>query len=205
MRLNEIAVHAKNIPEKYRHLKFLGKGWTSRVFDYDEDHVLIFTRDQIKQEWLRDGLNAEYIDSFESGHPYKSIANFPIFVYKVEKMYPLSKLNKKKVNLIVNKFYRLSYTRDRTKTNDYGNFINNVMNMAQIEFADVPSYENFISFISNYDEKNFNFDLSNKKNFMQNKKGEIIFTDPIVDGELFNAIIKYKEVLRYNRFRSEYA
>ena len=50
------SVRLDEIPPQYRKLKFLGRGATTLAFEKDAQTVIIFTRDAMKLDWLRDGI-----------------------------------------------------------------------------------------------------------------------------------------------------
>lgn len=200
MQLNEYnvigsAIHKDKIPRKYRNMKLIGRGATSLVFDYDENNVLVLTRDAIKQEWIeRSGLG-RHIEDIESDHPIKQIAEKPVSVYKMEKLEPLSKENKKKVKKIIHLLEqeRFAIVRKQMSGNQWKQeYADKMANMLDMDFHDQESLRDFFNFIMDYDPSQYHFDLL-FRNFMQNKQGEIIAVDPVADAEIVNAFMnKYK-------------
>ena len=73
-------------------------GATSFVFKKNDNEVRIFTRDNMKYEWLIHGLKiADFVDMIESNkHP--KLSSFPIYIIDMPFLYPLSTENKKKIN-----------------------------------------------------------------------------------------------------------
>jgi hypothetical protein len=88
------AVWKMEIPPQYKHLKVIGRGMTSIVMEKDPETVLIFTRDFMKMEYMRDVGIARVIDSYESGaHPVQGMREFTIYVMIMPKLQKLSGSN----------------------------------------------------------------------------------------------------------------
>jgi len=121
-------VRLDEIPQKYKHLKVLGRGTTSITLEKDANTVLIFTRDSIKKDWLTQtwGLAlAEWIEDYDSRkHPIAGIRQRRIHVLEMPKLFPLNSENKKKANRLVKmvndaKVYAMNYA-DHSKRDSYG-------------------------------------------------------------------------------------
>lgn len=178
------ALHKDKIPQKYRKLKFIDRGATSLVFEKDNDNVYILTRDPMKQDWLNQSGLGKYIETFTSPHPIKDMEELEVDVFEMPKLYPLSKMNKAKAKKIREKFdqYKVKFKR-------HTDLINKLIEMAEIEFENEDSFNDFVNFIQNYDEKQFYFDLL-QRNFMQTKNGDLVLTDPVVSKEIVDMFIK---------------
>ena len=186
------AVHINKIPEKYKQYELIGRGATSIVYKKDENTAIILTRDSMKKDWLNRNEDTKFIEQFDSPHPMPQMAEKPVFVYEMPMLYPLSKENKRKVKAIINKFYQV-----RSRTKKHEEVIIKLIDLAEIEFAEEESFNKFMQFIADYREDQFYFDLHGK-NFMQNKKGELIFSDPIVEKDILDMFIhRQKDKRRY--------
>lgn len=180
------AIFLKTIPEKYRQYKMIGRGATSVVYKKDDDTVFIITRDAMKADWLNNHDETQFIEELDLYHPIKKMAEKPVYVYTMPMLYPLDKMNKRKVAAIIKKFQEI-----RNKTQRHTDLINKLIELAEVEFTEQRHFNYFVNFIMNYDEKQFYFDLL-RRNFMQNKSGDIIVTDPIVDKEIVDLFMKDK-------------
>lgn len=205
MRLNELnvvglAIHLDKLPPKYRAMKdkIIGRGATSVVYsiDGDDKHVLMLTRDQMKIEWMnRTGLG-HVIDEIEVAHPNRDIQEKPVYVLKVDRLFPLSKENLKKVRAImklINSTIWENIGRKFTK----GQIADKIMQKLDMDFADQESIIEFFDFIMDYGDDQFNFDPL-QRNFMQDADGKIIASDLVVDKELLDALHAH----RTNRAKS---
>ncbi len=88
------AVRVDEIPPKYREkYEMIGRGATTLVYAMDEDWVLLFTRDKMKEEWLGYiGLElGEYVDQLEVKgiHRIQGMDKIPIYVIKMPRLYDL--------------------------------------------------------------------------------------------------------------------
>lgn len=179
------AVHKDEIPKKYK-TTFLGKGATSLVYEFDDDHVLIFTRDNIKAEYLVHNNLAEYLDEIDIRNYKNKFSKLPIIVLKAIKLYKLSPENKKLVNKIVKQFNEINSemkSKNRRLSTDRVNQM--IINAFKEKYED-HFLTDFLDFISNYN--NYHFDLG-VRNLMQDKNGKIILNDPIVSKELMDIFI----------------
>lgn len=182
------AVYASSLPQVYKDLPKLGKGMTSIVLDKGDGTVLMFTRAAIKHEWLTRPWGIEIgktVDELTLPHKRMEVRNMPVYVVELPKLYKLDSKNKallKKELENWNKIYRsFGMGNHRTRFIDDANkFID--------EHPDsilVPILE----FMMNYD--NVGFDVA-FRNTMQDAQGNIVFIDPLVDGELLSYLRGYK-------------
>lgn len=178
------AIHKDKIPQKYRDMKLIGRGATSLVFEKDNDSVYIMTRDPIKQDWLIQSGLGNHVETFKSPHPMKDMEELEVDVFEMPKLFSLSKMNKAKVKKIREKFdqYKIKFKK-------HTDLINKLIEMAEVEFENEESLNDFVNFIMNYDEKQFYFDLL-QRNFMQTKDGDLVLTDPVVSKEIVDMFIK---------------
>jgi hypothetical protein len=187
-------VRLDEIPQKYRTLKVLGRGATSIVLEKDSETVLIFTRDEIKKDWLVQnwGLSiAKYIDSYDSHkHHIRGFNDLPIHVLEMPKLYPLNSQNRKVVTSLIKEFdsinkqvmYRMSPENARQSIlSKY----QSIFDKYEDEFKSEHQFKVLIDFLMNYDSKQYQWDLG-PRNFMQTKDGKLVVLDPVVAKELLD-------------------
>lgn len=200
MRLNEInvvglAIHMDKLPQKYKAMKnnVIGRGATSIVYsiDGDDTHVLMLTRDAMKIEWMnRTGLGT-VIDEIEVPHPNRGVQEKPVYVLKVDKLFPLSKENLKKVRKIMKLINSEIWANISGKLSK-GQIADRIVQKLEMDFADQESIIEFFNFIMDYHDSQFNFDPL-QRNFMQDAEGKIIASDLVIDKELLDAIHAHKQ------------
>lgn len=186
------AIHKDKIPQKYREMKLIGRGATSLVFEYDENHVLMLTRDEIKKDWLHRSDLGDLIEVIDSDHPERGIREKPVYVMKVKKLEPLSRDNKRKVKKIIEKLdqIRMKLGFESKRKNDWKQpYINKAIEVLDLEFNDQESVKEFFDFIMDYDPSQYGFDMG-IRNFMQDKDGDIIAIDPVADSEIIDAFMR---------------
>ena len=186
------AIRVDEIPDKYRdQYKLIGRGATSLVYEYDDDNVLVFTRDKMKEEWIRIALQmSQYIDEFEvrGVSTIRGMSEIPIMVFKMTKLYPLSPENKRKVIKEIDQFHLIRNKFIARGKRDYNHDLVNYYN----EHHPDSILIDVLDWFGNYDIKQFHFDFM-PRNFMQTKKGEIIPVDPVVDREVYDLIMSHRE------------
>ena len=178
------AIHKKEIPEKYRGKKIIGRGATSIVFEDGPDHVIMLVRDAIKSDWLHHSDFAQYIETIDT--PYSPTVDQDIDVYRIERMYPLNAKNKKIVKFFFDKTSDVIYNAKHSDgINNYHKYINKLVEITEEYFSDHESIVNFVNFIMDYSKEQYSFDFL-IRNFMQDKNGKIIATDPVVSMDIIN-------------------
>lgn len=173
------SIHLNTVPEKYKKLKLIGRGTTSLVFELNSDEVIILTRDEMKNDWLQHSNLAQYIETIKLSHPNRSMAEKPVYVLKMPKLIKLDSKNKKIIKAVMDLYYKQYQMRDK----NYHTFINRLTEEIEKFFHDQESLNEFMSFISNYDQEQYTFDFL-ERNFMQDANGKIIATDPVVSREI---------------------
>ena len=189
---NRIAsfITLSEIPQKFKHLKVLGRGATTIALQENEKSVLIFTRDIIKAEYLRDCLEnmAEYIEEYYPSkiHHIKGVSNIPVMVIRMPMLYPLSPENVRKVKQELKAFdaFQPHYYKGIQQSQKFAQKCD--------EFAgEYPEsiLEPFCHWILNYDSNQYSPDFGSRQ-FKQDDKGNIIFLDPIISKELMELYYK---------------
>lgn len=173
------SIHLDKIPAKYRNLKLIGRGTTSLVFDYDNDYVLMLTRDPMKHDWLQQSGLGTTLDVIDVYHPKKAIRDLDVYVMKVKKLYPLSKENKKKTKVLINwlQKHKMAFLKFRDSNTQYAL---KIMEMLEMDFTDQDSLREFFDFIINYDSSQYYYDF-HMGNFLEDSDGKIVAIDPVVD------------------------
>jgi hypothetical protein len=178
-----------NLPDVYKNLPKLGQGLTSIVLDKGDGKVLMFTRDQVKQEWLTRTWGLELGDVVDELHGIKhkkmEIRDMPVYVIELPKLFKLDLNNQRKVKAEMKKWETVwAETRFKSSANRREYIQHDAMNAFEEQYPDsmlVPIFD----FMRNYD--NVNVDLA-VRNTMQDKDGNIIFVDPMVSNELIKTM-----------------
>ena len=185
------AVYVKEIPEVYRKLPLLGKGMTSIVLDKGDGNVLMFTRDAIKSEWLtrewgiKVGRQIDLLDGF--AHKKMKIREMPIYVIEMPKLFKLDAKNKRILQNEMNNWddaFGLA-NQKATRTGNYNMQIQDAMNNFIKDYPNSPLTP-IMQFMQNYDGY-VNLDIA-ARNTLQDAQGNMIFVDPMVSKELFDAM-----------------
>lgn len=192
------AVRLDDIPAKYKKLPVLGRGATSIALD-EGNTVLLLTRDTMKLEWLR-SINIAYVlEHFNSGSHIQGMRELPIYVVRVPKLFKLDTANRRVAMKAVKEFNTLHWSlisKDR-----YVNGKNAKKQKKEESFRALAKHftedEDHVlaplfSFLSDYDVDDYNFDLG-IRNFMQESKGKLIVSDPIVLSEIITLISEDKK------------
>lgn len=181
------AIRVDEIPKKYRDkYTMIGRGSTSLVYEYDADNVLVFTRDTMKEEWIRIALNiSEYIDEFEVRgiSRIRGMSDIPIMVFKMTKLFPLSPANRKLVKQEIDQFESIKMQLMNSGKRDWNHYL---LNHYYEQFPDSILIE-VVEWFANYDVNQFHFDML-VRNFMQTKDGDVIPVDPVIDRKVYDLI-----------------
>ncbi|RYD64733.1 MAG: hypothetical protein EOP83_09015 [Verrucomicrobiaceae bacterium] len=190
------AVWKREIPAKYRGLNLLGRGMTSLVFEKDAETVLIFTRDVIKAEYMRDCGIARYVDAFDSHmHPVPAMREIEVIVLEMPKLEKISGKNialvrracKEVGDVLAKARQKFGYRMSGKQAHELA------VREACVHFSEDENhllYE-FWSFISNYDASQFAIDIG-PRNFLQKVTGEIVVTDPVCAKDVIEILDNHK-------------
>lgn len=195
-------IRLDEIPQKYKHLKVLGRGTTSIALQKTEDTVIILTRDSIKKDWLVHcyGINlAKHLETIDSNrHHIKEINELPIYVLEMPKLLPLNQPNKKVVKELMDEFDEIRNTalchcknEDEFKRTVICHY-QKLFNKFDDKFEFTHQLEQLINFLENYDPCMYNFDLS-PRNFRQTVDGRLVVLDPIVDKHLMDIYANHRK------------
>ena len=178
-------IKLKEIPKHfYDGMKLLNpnSGMTSLVFEKDNNTVRIFTKDDMKKEWLCHewGLNlGNHVDDINDTE-FKDI-----HIIDMPKLYPLSPENKKVVNDI------LKAVKNASKKYNFNIHPYDMISALYDEIQKLKGKAksmmmSFYNFITNYDPKNqYGLDIA-LRNFKQTKRGRLVLLDPVADTELLH-------------------
>lgn len=174
-------IYKREIPQHfYKDMKLLNpnSGMTSLVFEKDKDTVRIFTKDDMKKEWLIHdwGLSlGNYIDTI-TDTKYKNI-----HIIDMPKLYPLSPENKKIVNEIMKAINKIGWY---TPHDPYRRINNLYTEANKLKGKAKKILLEFYNFVTNYNPiHQYGIDIA-KRNFMQTKRGKLVMLDPVADKEL---------------------
>lgn len=194
------AMRLDEIPREYRVHKVLGRGATSIILDYDASHVLMFTKDSMKKDWLVNGLEfAEQMDVVSSrGHHIPALKEVDIYVLKVPKLYKLDPNNRKRVTRFINEYNAINrkVPMSRNKNQEVvRKYLDHIEEFEEM-FDSEHHFKKLMNFLADYDSNQYYFDLGTR-NFMQTADGKIVVSDPIVSSEIIDAIRDHKRS-KYN-------
>jgi hypothetical protein len=185
------AVRLDEIPPKYRELPLLGRGATSLAFEKNANTVLMFTRDSMKVEWLRNGLSM--VHNQQIVHPVRwhhipGMQKHDLVMIEMPKLYPLDAGNKSMVIRETRAFTQLmiNHRLDQSYTSSWQTKLSKIIQ----DFSQLYPHSQilpFLEWIINYDPKHFFLDIGPRQ-FKQTSKGKIVLLDPVVAADLFNLL-----------------
>lgn len=176
MRLDEI-------PPEYKHMRVIGRGNTSIILEKDPETAIMLTRDTMKKDWLHFGLKiSKNFKILDVKAKNKLFNDFDIFAIEMPKLYKLSPQNRAKVNK------ELEYFETALVLMGMGEFaakqnLQRVLDFYESEHKKESLIYALLEFLQNYAPEQWNWDLA-KRQFAQDKKGNIVLVDPIVDTDL---------------------
>lgn len=185
------SVRLDEIPPHLRKMKLLGRGATTLAFEKDTATVIIFTRDAIKLDWLRDGLRMvhdyQIINPVRSHH-IRGMQELPLFQITMPKLYPLSAANRKLVTDEMRNFTQITQKVGlRTGTSHtWPQKINQVIADYAAHYPQsvvLPLME----WLTNYDPDQFHMDMGARQ-FKQTLNGDLVLLDPVVSKELLDLL-----------------
>lgn len=185
------AVRLDEIPPKYRELKLLGRGATTLAFERDSNTVLIFTRDQIKLEWLRDGLRM--IHHYHPVNPVRShhimgMTQLPIYMVVMPRLYPLDSANKSLVAREMRQFVSVTQEVGLGPNKNWEQRLNRAISVYHDRYPHSKLLP-LLEWLMNYDPAQFYLDLGARQ-FKQTAHGDLVLLDPVVSSELLDLLIK---------------
>ena len=192
MQLNEAnvigsAIRLDELPPEYRKLKFLGRGATTLAFERDPHTVVIFTRDQIKLEWLRDGLRLVHdyrvINPVRANH-IPGMSNLPIYMVIMPRLYPLNAHNRALVRTEMQQFTEITRAVGLGSNHDWSTKINQVIERYEQQHPHSVVLP-LLEWLINYDPEQFYMDMGARQ-FKQTLDGDIVLLDPVVSSELLD-------------------
>lgn len=191
------AIYMNEIPAQYRQYPLLGRGNTAIILAKDNATALVFTRDQMKVEWLcrQWGLGlGQHVDRFAGHrHPIPAARELDIQVVEMPRMERLSKQNAQLVRKSVAEFERrfhelaaIGTDYDPTRkgggpaTEARRNLLARLLTVYEADGDERDPIYRYLQFLSaGYDSDDLNFDIA-LRNFMQTHSGEIVLLDPAV-------------------------
>jgi hypothetical protein len=185
MRLDEI-------PPEYKHLKVIGRGNTSIILEKDPETAIMLTRDSMKKEWLHFGLKiSKDFKILDVKAKNKLFKDFDVFAIEMPKLYKLSPQNRAKVNK------ELNYFEDALAILRMGEFsaksnVYKILDYYEKDHKKESILYSLLEFLQNYEPTQWNWDLG-KRQFAQDKKGNIVLVDPIVATDLVKRMIFDRE------------
>jgi hypothetical protein len=185
------SVRLDEIPPQYRKLKFLGRGATTLAFEKDPATVLLFTRDAMKLDWLRDGIRMvqDYqIINPVKGHHIRGMHELPLFMVTMPKLYALDTANRRKVTDEMRKFTEITRSVGLGPNKTWSEKLNKVIE-AYYESHPASVVLPLMEWLMNYDPEQFYMDMGARQ-FKQTASGDIVLLDPIVSKELLDLLIK---------------
>lgn len=185
------SVRLDEIPPQYRKLKFLGRGATTLAFERDAQTVIMFTRDAMKLDWLRDGIRM--VQDYQTinpvkGHHIRGMTQLPLYMVTMPKLYPLDAANRRKVTDEMRKFTEITRNVGLGGNKGWSQKLSQVVD----EYYDAHPHSvvlPLMEWLMNYDPDQFYMDMAARQ-FKQTASGDIVLLDPIVSKELLDLLIK---------------
>lgn len=179
------AVRLDEIPAKYRELKLLGRGATTLAFELDPQTVIIFTRDRIKLEWLRDGIRM--VHEYQAinpvrGHHIQGMHKLPLYMVTMPKLYPLNATNRKKVTDEMRNFTKIAQDLTWGPSSRFRDKLLKVISTYDKLYPNSVVLP-LLEWITNYDPDQFYLDMGARQ-FKQTAHGDLVLLDPIITKEL---------------------
>jgi hypothetical protein len=181
------AVRLDELPPEYRKLKFLGRGATTLAFERDAHTVLIFTRDAIKLEWLRDGLRLVHdyrVINPVRTHHITGMSDLPLYMITMPRLYPLNTHNRALVRTEMQQFTRITRAVGLGDNHGWSQKLSQVVEEYHAQHPHsvvLPLME----WLMNYDPQQFYMDMGARQ-FKQTLDGDIVLLDPVVSSELLD-------------------
>jgi hypothetical protein len=185
------SVRLDEIPPQYRKLKFLGRGATTLAFERDAATVIMFTRDAMKLDWLRDGIRMvqDYqIINPVRGHHIRGMSQLPLFMVVMPKLYPLDAANRRKVTDEMRAFTEITRSIGLGPNKTWSQKLNQVIDAYYDKHPDSVVLP-LLEWLMNYDPDQFHMDMGARQ-FKQTAPGHIVLLDPVVSKELLDLLIK---------------
>lgn len=188
------AVRLDEIPPEYRKLRLLGRGATTLAFELNDQEVIMFTRDVIKREWIRDGLRlsqGETIINPVRYHHIRGMQDLPLYKITMPKLYPLDAANKRLVTKEIRDFVKYS---QEFRLQDATHWPQSIVSMIDLYHEEHPHSPvlGLLEWLLNYDPDQFKWDMSERQ-FKQTATGDLVLLDPVVSSEL---MVLFRQHLR---------
>lgn len=149
-------IFLNDIPDNYKNYKIIGKGKTSFCLEYDEENVIIITKDYSKYIWNMYHFDIKF-----------SLIQNDTYIYKMKKLNKITNNDRKYLINSLSIFYK---NKNQTITK-----ILSLIDKNHILY-------DLLNFFENRDD--FYFDLR-LYNFMRDDK-KIYLTDPVINKKLFH-------------------
>jgi len=184
------AIYKSNIPQEYQHLKFIGQGATSMILDYDATHVIMLTRDKMKKDWLCNELEiADWIKTYDQDidvsvayHKRHKVQEMPVYVLKVDKLFPLDSKNKTLARKALSYYDKVVAKFTKRGVTDYSK-VSSFLEDMEDKYGIHGKMKQLFDFYCNYNPEQYTHDLA-LRNMMQTIKGDLVLSDPVADREL---------------------
>lgn len=185
------SVRLDEIPPAYRKWKLLGRGATTLAFERDAHTVVIFTRDAMKLDWLRDGIRM--VQDYQilnpvKGHHIRGMMELPLFMVVMPKLYPLDAENKRKVTAEMRAFTDITRRIGLGHHKMWHEKLSKVVDAYHDQHPDSVVLP-LLEWLMNYDPEQFYMDMGARQ-FKQTASGDVVLLDPIVSKELLDLLIK---------------
>lgn len=183
------AVRLDEIPPQYRKLPLLGRGATSLAFAKDANTVLMFTRDRIKAEWLRDGLRMvrdQRVVQPVRWHHIPGMQKHDLIMIEMPRLYPLSPANRSVVVRETQAFTKLTREIGLGSNRDWGSKLADTIEAYREQYPNSHILP-FLEWVANYDPRDFFLDIGPRQ-YKQTAQGDIVLLDPVVAADLLNLL-----------------
>lgn len=176
MRLDEV-------PKEYRGMRLIGRGNTSIILEKDPETVVMLTRDDMKKDWLHYGLQISTDWKIHDIRAKKSkFQDLHVFAIEMPKLYQLDPKNKKKVQEDL-KFFNKMLSALGIGEHIAKWSLPRIAKYYEDQHKTDSIIYHLVNFLHNYDPDQWIWDLA-KRQFAQDKKGNIVLVDPIASSKL---------------------
>ena len=178
------AVRLDEIPPQYRRLPVLGRGATTIALAKDEDTAILFTRDEMKSDWLRNGIHIvthREVVVPARAHHLAGMNDIELWMLEMPRLRKLSPENARRVRQELKTFTEILTKHQHKIRNPHG-----VISAVSAEYDDEHPdslLAPLFYWLLNYDPSQYHLDLGQRQ-FLETMDGEIVLVDPVVSSEL---------------------
>lgn len=181
-KIKESAIELHALPKMLEHRTLLGRGSTSAVFEFNDTTIDMITRDRYKVEFMVEYLGFEKIDEFPYPHRRKEVEAFNIHHLRGERLYHTKNIKSLECLEEEHDQFCFNVLNRHDISQQHGLYLKSFTIEKNHPMRDAIDFK-----YGHKDSHNISIDVHHS-NFMENRKGQLIGSDLILDIPLFNAI-----------------